>query len=197
MNYPPENDHTQKINQEIGERVEQLRNSRNLKQGELADATHNHQSVISRYESGTTAIPYARLIELADFFNVSCDFLLRNEPTDNKLEILKKYIHLEYRTCPVDEHLQEYLVLHINKALINYLYQAAQANHIPNLPPKAQEAWFLEMKKEFNSSNYDEKDFVSFIPFPLGNISTDNSPNRWDQATLLEKSTDFFTNNFT
>lgn len=76
-----------------------------------------------------------------------------------------------------------------------YLYQAVQAEHISKLPDKAKEAWFKEMENEFNKSNKEEN-FVSFIPFPIENISTDDSPNRWDQATLLENTTDFFTKNF-
>lgn len=86
--------------------------------------------------------------------------------------------------------------LSINKSLINYLYQVAQSEHIPNLPDKAREAWYQEMEKEFNSSYMHNQDSISFIPFPSENISTDNSPNKWHQQELLEKTTIFFKKTF-
>lgn len=195
MNNSSNQNNLEKVQREIGDRITLLRESKGLTQTQLAKETSTKQSLISRYENGTTPIPIMQLLEFANFFNVSCDFLLKNESTDNCLNTLKKYIRLEYRNNSVDGHSQEYLVLHINKALVNYLYQAAQAEHISKLPDKAKEAWFKEMENEFNKSNK-EGNFVSFIPFPIENISTDDSPNRWGQATLLENTTDFFTKNF-
>ena len=182
-------------NEEIGNRIKELRNLHNLSQTQLAEEINTQQPIISKYENGETNIPYTHLFALANFFNVSCQYLLTGEQCDNYLTILKKYIHLEYCSCPADHHLQEYLELHINKAFVNYLYQAAQAEHLSRLPNKAREAWYREMEREFNTSNSND-DFVSFIPFPSKNITTDNSPNNMSQSAILEETTDFFKENF-
>lgn len=184
------------INIKIGQRIKELRESQNLSQKDLATEINSYQSTISQYEYGTKGIPVEHLVKLADYFNVSCQFLCTGEDSNNKLAMLKKYIHLKYCECPVDDSQQEYLVLSINKSLINYLYQVAQSEHIPNLPDKAREAWYQEMEKEFNSSYMHNQDSISFIPFPSENISTDNSPNKWHQQELLEKTTIFFKKTF-
>lgn len=48
----------------------------NLKQRELAEMLNVSQTTYSRYESGELDIPSAALIKLADFYNVSVDYIL-------------------------------------------------------------------------------------------------------------------------
>ncbi|MBO5907387.1 MAG: helix-turn-helix transcriptional regulator [Clostridia bacterium] len=77
-----------------------------MKQSELAEATGINQRTISNYETGKTEPDAAALIKLADFFNVSIDYLVgrtyvdfytdkkKNEIIDEiieKLEDLKKF----------------------------------------------------------------------------------------------------------
>ena len=62
-------------------RLKELRKSRNISQLKLAMDLGLNQNSISRYENGERQADYATLIMLADYFNVSIDYLL--ERTDN------------------------------------------------------------------------------------------------------------------
>ena len=62
-------------------RLKELRKSRNITQQRLAIELNLNQNSISRYESGEREADYQTLLALADYFNVSIDYLL--ERTDN------------------------------------------------------------------------------------------------------------------
>ena len=62
-------------------RLKELRKSRNISQVRLAIELNISQNSISRYETGEREADYKTLIAMADFFNVSVDYLL--ERTDN------------------------------------------------------------------------------------------------------------------
>ena len=62
-------------------RLKQLREQKKISQLKLAMDLHMNQNSISRYENGEREADYATLIKLADYFNVSIDYLL--ERTDN------------------------------------------------------------------------------------------------------------------
>lgn len=57
-------------------RIRDLREDRDLRQSDLAKATGIDQRTISNYETGKTAPDAYALITLADFFNVSIDYLV-------------------------------------------------------------------------------------------------------------------------
>ena len=61
-------------------RLKELRKRRGLSQLRLAMELGMNQNSISRYESGEREADYQTLIQLADYFNVSIDYLL--ERTD-------------------------------------------------------------------------------------------------------------------
>lgn len=62
-------------------RLRQLREARHISQLKLAMDLNLNQNSISRYESGAREADYKTLIALADYFQVSVDYLL--ERTDN------------------------------------------------------------------------------------------------------------------
>lgn len=62
-------------------RLKQLRTERGISQVRLAMELSVSQHTISRYETGEREADYAMLIRIADFFDVSVDYLL--ERTDN------------------------------------------------------------------------------------------------------------------
>lgn len=62
-------------------RLKELRLARNITQQRLAIDLNMNQNSISRYENGDREADYRTLILLADYFNVSIDYLL--ERTDN------------------------------------------------------------------------------------------------------------------
>lgn len=62
-------------------RLRALREQRNISQLKLALDLNMNQNTISRYETGVREADYSTLIKIADYFNVSIDYLL--ERTDN------------------------------------------------------------------------------------------------------------------
>ena len=62
-------------------RLRELRKKKHLSQLKLAMELHMNQKSISRYENMERQADYATLIKIADYFDVSIDYLL--ERTDN------------------------------------------------------------------------------------------------------------------
>lgn len=67
-------------------RLKELREKRGMSQVRLAIELDLNQNTISRYESGVREADYRTLIAIADYFDVSLDYLLGR--TDNPM-ILK------------------------------------------------------------------------------------------------------------
>ena len=57
-------------------RIRDLRESKGLRQIDVANATGIDQKTLSNYETGKTNPDSYALMELADFFNVSIDYLV-------------------------------------------------------------------------------------------------------------------------
>ena len=57
-------------------RLRELRLERNMSQQRLAMELSMTQNTISRYENGEREPPIKELIRIADYFNVSLDYLL-------------------------------------------------------------------------------------------------------------------------
>ncbi len=83
-------------------RLKELRKKNNVSQLKLAMDLELNQNTISRYENGVREADYATLIKIADYFNVSIDYLL--ERTDNpnhfcqkETSTLKSYIENKKR----------------------------------------------------------------------------------------------------
>ncbi len=62
-------------------RLRELRKKKHLSQLKIAMDLHMNQNSISRYENMERQADYATLIKIADYFDVSIDYLL--ERTDN------------------------------------------------------------------------------------------------------------------
>lgn len=62
-------------------RLKQLRKQRKISQLKLALDLSTTQNTISRYETGEREADYKTLIQIANYFDVSIDYLL--ERTDN------------------------------------------------------------------------------------------------------------------
>jgi len=67
-------------------RLKALRKQRNISQLRLALELNTNQNTISRYETGEREPGIIELIKIADYFNVSVDYLLErtDNPTINK-----------------------------------------------------------------------------------------------------------------
>lgn len=60
----------------IYHRIRELREDRDLNQTQIARLLNMSQTGYSKYETGERDIPTAVLIQLADFYNTSIDYLL-------------------------------------------------------------------------------------------------------------------------
>ncbi len=69
-------------------RIRDLREDCDLNQTQVAKMLGMSQTGYSKYETGENDIPTAILIKLADFYNVSIDYLLGQ--TDSKERIKKR-----------------------------------------------------------------------------------------------------------
>jgi len=58
------------------ELLRELRESRDLKQSDIAMVLGTTQQVYSRYETGINELPLRHLVTLCRFYNVSADYLL-------------------------------------------------------------------------------------------------------------------------
>ena len=67
-------------------RIRDLREDRDLSQAEIAELLKVHQTTYSDYERGNLNVPVSALHALADFYNVSIDYLLgqTSNPKRNK-----------------------------------------------------------------------------------------------------------------
>lgn len=64
---------------ELKDRLKELRTARGLSQVALADALNVSKSIIGAYETGDRRPSYEVLEELADYFNVTIDYLTGKE----------------------------------------------------------------------------------------------------------------------
>lgn len=72
------------INQIVAKNLADLRKTRNLTQGELAEKFSYSDKAISKWEHGETMPDLATLQQLADFYGVTLDYLTHVPTEDNK-----------------------------------------------------------------------------------------------------------------
>ena len=65
-----------KIMPEFGKRLQELRNEKGLKQTEMAEFLGRSDATYQKMEYGNINVPGLTLIKLADFFEVSLDYLV-------------------------------------------------------------------------------------------------------------------------
>ncbi|MCL2675057.1 MAG: helix-turn-helix domain-containing protein [Firmicutes bacterium] len=64
------------LKEKLGERIKDLRKERGLNQIQTAEALKIDKSTIAKYETDVSAPSVFLLIDLAEFFEVSTDYLL-------------------------------------------------------------------------------------------------------------------------
>jgi transcriptional regulator with XRE-family HTH domain len=74
----------QDINQTVARNLADLRKSRNMTQGELAEKFNYSDKSVSKWEHGETMPDLATLQQLADFYGVTLDYLTHEPTEDNK-----------------------------------------------------------------------------------------------------------------
>ena len=80
-----------KINKNLQERLISLREKRNVTQAVVAESTGISRTSIVAYEKGTSIPDLEKLYLLAEYYGVSCDYLLgRNEGTELDIDYIMK-----------------------------------------------------------------------------------------------------------
>lgn len=57
------------------EKIKELREDNDLKQEQIAEILQTTQSYYAQYENGKRAIPFERVVQIADIYNVSLDWI--------------------------------------------------------------------------------------------------------------------------
>lgn len=84
-----------KIYNKIMKNLKDLRKNRNLTQEDLAKELFTNNQSISNWETGLSEPDINTLIRLAKFFNVTTDYLLGLEKTDDISQIKERYYKLD------------------------------------------------------------------------------------------------------
>lgn len=73
----------------IGKRIETLRKQKGITQQQLANDFHVRREVVTKWETGLQDLKTDNIVKLADYFGVTCDYLLRGIKAEN-VDINKK-----------------------------------------------------------------------------------------------------------
>ena len=74
-------------------RLRDLREDKDLTQEQLVNILGIHKTTYTNYEQGKREIPFALVIRLAKFYNVSIDFIADLTPEPRELEDEKNALH--------------------------------------------------------------------------------------------------------
>ena len=107
----------------IGRRLRDLRQNAKLSQARVAAVVGSRQSAVARYESGEAHVPAEMLVTLADYYDVSLDYIFGRTDNpqgrlyENKPKVEKAYPEMEkfIEMCfdpgsPMNERLKESLL---------------------------------------------------------------------------------------
>lgn len=83
----------------LGELLAKLRKERGILQKELANYLNVTVATISNYEKGVHAPDYETLIKLADFFDVSTDYLLQRTDYRSSISTQNERLLVDYKVC--------------------------------------------------------------------------------------------------
>ena len=86
----------------LNEKLVELRENMGLTQEELAKKIHVGRSTISGYENGTSQPSYAVLVQLADFFHVSLDYLFGRTKISTEIKALEGKLQTKSGPVPID-----------------------------------------------------------------------------------------------
>lgn len=88
----------------LAQRLRQLRRMKDLTQRELAEAVHLSPATIGLYEVGKRLPDHNTLVKLADFFNVSVDYLLGRTDDPSPPEDLRQVSDIDLSRVIVGTH---------------------------------------------------------------------------------------------
>ena len=103
------------------DRLKLLRENKKISSKELADALNVDVATISNYESGRRNPKNETLLQLADFFNVSIDYLL-GRTDDEQVAIYRS----EYKDLPLEIQVDKNHLSKLTPAYVAKLFEALE-----------------------------------------------------------------------
>jgi len=154
---------------EIGERLKQLRAGYESKmsQSQLSKRMQVSRETINHWENGTREIKASQVTELADIFDVSCDYILKgvspvNVDINRQVGLNDKAINKLY------EIIDETLILHDRNYrtidILNYILSSGVFTHeLPKLL-----LTYFDKRGEYELNlNYDEEENLALVMFKI------------------------------
>ncbi|MBR4981238.1 MAG: helix-turn-helix transcriptional regulator [Lachnospiraceae bacterium] len=170
----------------IGERIKILREKNHNTQNDLAEILSCKQNNISQMEKGKS-LTIDNLIAIANYYNVSLDYLCKGEGGFDLLDTLNKFVQFKYERINVLDEVDKSPLLphiYINRYLYSCMKQISLATQNLDMPKSVKEDWIKLAINEFNEKK-DIDDYKDFVTFIVLNYSTlDNNP---DLIHLIEK----------
>lgn len=131
----------------FGKTLKTLRNSRNISATKLSEDLNIHRGSLSNWETGRRTPDSEMLLKIANYFNVSVDYLLGNDTDDTDLfnlkgdvRFLKKVKDSDMIKIPVLGAIRAGLPLYADENIIDYEYVHQEELMM------GEETFFLEVK---------------------------------------------------
>jgi len=129
----------------IGNRLRRLRESKNQSQLEVAHAIGlKTQAAYGKLESGDVSLSPKNCVALADFFNVSCDYILRGVEAKNinvckqtglhqeSIEVLQEKIN-ELNRCANEVKKLDAIAIQKRDSFVDHVLKSAKSDQLPGL----------------------------------------------------------------
>ena len=107
----------QDLRQAFGKRLKELRKQKGWTQKELANKLDIRYSHLNKYENGMHAPPLEKLIQLADIFDVSLDYLVKGLPMEES-PIRNEMLFKRFKTLETFDDEDKATVINVIDAII-------------------------------------------------------------------------------
>ncbi|MCP5210681.1 MAG: helix-turn-helix transcriptional regulator [Hahellaceae bacterium] len=107
----------QDLRKAFGMRLKDLRKQKGWTQKELANKLDIRYSHLNKYESGMHAPPLEKLIQLAEIFDVSLDYLVMGLPMEDS-PIRSESLHKRFKTLEAFDDADKQTVISVIDAII-------------------------------------------------------------------------------
>ena len=124
----------------IAKRLSELRREKGAKQEDIAELLNVKRATVANYETGNRAPDYESLIKLADYYGVSCDYIIRG--------VKSEFAEIHSTTGLSDETVEK----------LKKVYAQAKGEHIGEKYAEEIDALTEEYRENINDkSQYEEK----------------------------------------
>ena len=173
----------------VGERIKFLRKKHKLTQTDLGKLIHLSQKAISKIETDNQNLNIDNLTRIAEYFNVSTDYICFGIDNDSILSQLEKYISFHYENLNFGINQYKFPVLTINQLFFDYLVRTNHAKNEVFIDNQIRELWINKEVEIFYNANKtnDFNSIISLVPLPKKLILPDENKQHWKQNDLIRE----------